>query len=96
MASYGYRKIEIVRILLNHSDIDVNIQDDVGYTALNYASEYGETEIVELLIAKGGREGVPKKKLHVRIFKTREKREKRDLWLQMSCHVRITSDMFLK
>ena len=45
---------ECVKLLLNHSDIDINITDIKGRTPLVYASTFKHTEIMNLLKAKGG------------------------------------------
>ena len=44
----------IVQQLLSHPDIDVNIQDTLGYTALYMAAFKGFSDIVRLLLAKPG------------------------------------------
>jgi ankyrin repeat protein len=53
-STYGYSKINIenVKLLLSHPDIDVNIQDTDGRTALLIACKGGYLEIVKLLIDK--------------------------------------------
>ena len=43
-------KQEIVKLLLNHEDIDVNIRDEEGKTALIWAVDQNQKEIVELLL----------------------------------------------
>jgi ankyrin repeat protein len=40
---------EIVLMLLQHKNIDVNLQDLWGNTALTYASERGDKEMFEML-----------------------------------------------
>lgn len=49
-AEMSLGKQEIVKLLLDHEDIDVNIQDEKGKTALMYAAEHNHKEIVELLL----------------------------------------------
>ena len=44
---------KIVKLLLAHKDINVNIQTQEGITALMFAVEKGDGEIVELLLDKG-------------------------------------------
>ncbi len=52
-ASYCGHK-EIVRLLLQHGNIDINQQDErLGQTALMVAFERGHEEIVKMLKAKG-------------------------------------------
>ena len=41
-------------MLLERPEIDVNLQDKGGWTALMYASRWGNTEIVKLLLNKKG------------------------------------------
>lgn len=41
--------IEIIRDILEYTQIDVNISYEGGWTALMFASSYGHTELVELL-----------------------------------------------
>ncbi|OUM67236.1 hypothetical protein PIROE2DRAFT_58917 [Piromyces sp. E2] len=48
VSSQNYR--EIVELLLDHSNIDVNIQDNLGYTALICAAGNNHKETVELLL----------------------------------------------
>jgi ankyrin repeat protein len=52
---YGYHKnmsIDNIKMLLSHPDIDVNIQDGDGRTALSIACNGGHVNIVKLLINK--------------------------------------------
>jgi len=44
------RSKEIVKLLLNHKDIDVNICDEEGKTALIWSVDWNQKEIVELLL----------------------------------------------
>ena len=48
----NYNKLSLVQLLINNHnlDIDVNIQDKDGYTALIYAVEYKNYEMIKLLI----------------------------------------------
>jgi ankyrin repeat protein len=41
---------EIVQLLLQHKNINVNLEDERGQTALYVASQYGHNEIVQLLL----------------------------------------------
>ncbi len=43
---------EIVKMLLAKDNIDINHQDEVGYTALIHASKWGHLEIVKMLLEK--------------------------------------------
>ncbi|ORX81437.1 ankyrin, partial [Anaeromyces robustus] len=42
--------VEIVQLLLKHPDIDVNFQNNKGFTPLIRAAKDGKKEIVELLL----------------------------------------------
>jgi len=44
---------EMVKIILENEEVDVNIEDDYGYTALCYAALKGYAEIVDLLAENG-------------------------------------------
>ena len=46
---------DVVKLLLGHETIDVNAADNRGNTPLKFASDYGQTEVMELLKTKGGR-----------------------------------------
>jgi ankyrin repeat protein len=46
-------KLSIIKILLGAPMIDLNIQDNDGMTALMYAAQYGNREVVELLLQVG-------------------------------------------
>ena len=41
---------EIVEMLFQHKKIDINHQDNLGFTALAWASQEGHKEIVEMLL----------------------------------------------
>jgi len=45
---HGYK--DIVKLLLNHKDINIHLKDDSSYTALMKATYYGHKDIVELLL----------------------------------------------
>ncbi len=49
-ASVGSK--DIVKLLLDHPDIDINIRDSLGWSALMRAAQERNTEIVELLLEK--------------------------------------------
>lgn len=50
LAAYWDRK-EVAKVLLQHySEEDLNIQDNIGWTALCYAIQHGSSDIVEMLI----------------------------------------------
>ena len=51
-ARKGYTKL--IKLLIKYGDVDVNKQDNRGYTALHLASLYGYKDCVELLIKSGG------------------------------------------
>ena len=44
--------MDLVKNILNHSIVEVNLQYSGGWTALMWASEYGRTEIVKLLLER--------------------------------------------
>lgn len=46
-------KLEIVKYLLDVTDIDVNIPDSEGRTALHVAAWQGHTDMVKLLVTLG-------------------------------------------
>ncbi len=46
----GNGHFDIVQLLLSHKSIDVNAQNDNGYTALFWAAYKGHTEIVKILL----------------------------------------------
>ena len=46
--------VDVVRLLLEHRDIDVNIKNDDGYTALMIAIIEGHLEVAEALIDHSG------------------------------------------
>ena len=48
---HGY--IEILNMLLNCEKIDINIQNQEGWTPLHYAAEYDQREVVKILLDKG-------------------------------------------
>ena len=43
-------RLQVVRALLNHDGVDVNINNNFGYTALALASMYGKSEVVRALL----------------------------------------------
>ena len=45
--------IKIVQLLIGHSSIDIDVVTDEGFTSLMFASMYGCTEVVELLLKAG-------------------------------------------
>lgn len=45
--------MKIVKFLLDHSNINVNIPDSEGRTALHVAAWQGHIEMVKLLISQG-------------------------------------------
>ena len=45
--------MELVRVLIEEFDADVNIRDDMGYTALHSAAMTGNSELVSFLIENG-------------------------------------------
>ncbi|MGV2437802.1 MAG UNVERIFIED_CONTAM: ankyrin repeat domain-containing protein [Anaerolineae bacterium] len=42
--------VEVIKALLAHNSVDVNIQDSAGRTALLWASENGHVEVVKALL----------------------------------------------
>jgi ankyrin repeat protein len=42
----------MVKLLLDKQDIDINVQDTNGWTALMHACRYGNTEVFKLLLDK--------------------------------------------
>ena len=40
---------DVVKLLLDHSDIDLNAEDNTGRTALMIASQRGHQDIVQML-----------------------------------------------
>lgn len=61
-------KIKIVKYLLEHSNINVNIPDSEGRTALHVASWQGHIEMVKLLISQGNTQSLYYKWLKFVIF----------------------------
>ena len=47
---HGHGFEEIVEMLLQHKNIQINLQDEDGDTALMYASMYGHKKIVQMLL----------------------------------------------
>jgi len=45
-------KLEVVRLFLERSDVDVNSKDGRSRTALSYAVEAGKPEVVRLLLER--------------------------------------------
>ena len=52
------RQDSVLKALLSSSDLDLEICDDSGQTALDYAKKSGNSKIVECLIKKGAKHGV--------------------------------------
>ena len=54
--------------LLIEKKADINMKDNDGWTALDYASQYGTKEVVKLLLENGAdpdiKTGLPPEKLH--------------------------------
>jgi ankyrin repeat protein len=50
MKAVGMNHPEIVQVLLQHEEINVNVQDEKGDTALIWAAEKGRTEVVKRLL----------------------------------------------
>jgi ankyrin repeat protein len=48
----GVEHLEISKILLERDDIDVNLRDDKGRTALSWACINGSLELVDLILKK--------------------------------------------
>ena len=44
--------IEIIKILIEHKEVNINQKDKSGYTALHWASRNGHKEIVKLLLTE--------------------------------------------
>ena len=51
MLAVSHGCVQMTRLLLDHTDCDVNIQDFDGSTALMCAAEHNNTEIVECLLS---------------------------------------------
>ena len=43
----------LVELLCQQNDIDIDSQDDRGYTSLHYAAQYASSEVVSSILAKG-------------------------------------------
>jgi ankyrin repeat protein len=50
---FGNKKRKNLKILLNHKDIKINLQNKKGWTALMLACRYGKIEVVKALLYKG-------------------------------------------
>ena len=48
-----FNNIDIVKFFLNEAIVDINVQDELGNTALIKASEMGNLEIIDYLITEG-------------------------------------------
>ncbi|KAI4605315.1 hypothetical protein J4E83_010666 [Alternaria metachromatica] len=46
-------KLEAVKLLLQHKDVDLNVRVGRYWTALTYAKDYRHHEIVDLLLSHG-------------------------------------------
>ena len=51
MLAVSHGCVQMTRLLLDHTDCDVNVQDFDGSTALMCAAEHNNTEIVECLLS---------------------------------------------
>ena len=43
-------KKDVVKLILHHSNIDLNVRDNSGWTAFAYACNVGYTDIVKLVL----------------------------------------------
>lgn len=76
-----YGKLDMFNLLLKRKDLDINKQDEIGYTAAHYAAEFRRIEMLKILISrssglkkiknKGGEtpEDIAKEKRKQRYFK---------------------------
>ena len=53
MIASGKGHTEVVKLLVEHGDININYQTVAGITALHLASQYGHIHIVKILLESG-------------------------------------------
>eukprot|EP01124_Arcella_intermedia_P009625 TRINITY_DN16292_c0_g1_i1.p1 TRINITY_DN16292_c0_g1~~TRINITY_DN16292_c0_g1_i1.p1 ORF type:complete len:1859 (+),score=529.61 TRINITY_DN16292_c0_g1_i1:234-5579(+) len=51
--NFGVERLKIVNLLLTVKDIEVNVQDKDGYSALTYACIFGDLSVAKVLVAAG-------------------------------------------
>jgi len=58
MTAVIFRNMPIIKLLTQQVDLDINQQNDAGFTALHYANGVGEEQIVEYLLKMGANPNV--------------------------------------